>query len=182
MKRFAAVMMVAGLSMFTFACVQKATNDEAKAACATKQKLDLAAKPKPAMPDPVATVEGDFQKKLAELQKQQSDALAAIETELKAKIDKAKGKEQAKLSAELSAKKAAKETEFKPQTDALTQQKAEALKAAQDAKIKADAAVKAAAEKELTACIDGAIKEGVSKPKADCQAAAKNLDEYGKCQ
>jgi hypothetical protein len=66
--------------------------------------------------------------------------------------------------------------------DALNQQKAEAVKAAQEEKVRADEQRKAAEEVALKACADTCVKNRTTRAKAQCQASAGTIEDYNKCR
>ena len=173
--------LVAVVALSFAACAKKATPDEANKACAKQVELTKAANPTPPAEDPVAKVTADFQKKLQDLQTAQAQAIQAIDAELQTKLGEDKADKDA-LNKEFTEKKNAKAQEFAPQFQALNQQKNDAVKAAQDAKAKADkdAADKAAAD--LKACADKVIKDRTTKAKVDCQLKAAKLDDFLKCK
>lgn len=175
---FTAVLVVFAIS----ACTPMATPDDCSKVCAKKSALDTAANP-PKMEDPAAKVEAEFAGKMTELQKEIDKVAAPIEKERGEKLAKAKkDPDKAKINQEYDAKKAAKVKEFQPKIDELKKAKEAALKTAQEAKVKMEADMKAAKEKATKACADKCVADKTSKPKADCQAAASNLDSFNKCQ
>jgi len=192
MKKLATVF-VAIVALAFVACAKKATPDEVKKAYAKLVELQKAANPAPAVVDPAVKINADFAQKLQALQTAQAEALKAIDDELaaaKTALPKAKGKKAeaanaaaaAKLDEEFNAKKNAKAQEFAPEFASLNKAKADALKAAADAKAKAEADAKAQADKDAAAYTDKAIKDRTTKAKVDCQLKAAKLDDFNKCK
>ena len=190
MKKLVTVF-VAVVALAFAACAKKATPDEVKKACAKVAELQKAANPAPAVEDPAVKINADFAQKLQALQTEQAEALKLIDDECvkakealpKEKKTKApKAEEAAKADEACNANKNAKAQEFAPKFAELNKAKADALKAAADAKAKADADAKAQAEKDLAACADKAIKDRTTKAKVDCQLKAAKLDDFNKCK
>ena len=192
MKKLATVF-VAIVALAFVACAKKATPDEVKKAYAKLVELQKAANPAPAVEDPAVKINGDFAQKLQALQTAQAEALKAVDDDLaKAKdaLPKAKGKKAeaanaaaaAKLYEEFNAKKNEAAQGFAPQFAGLNKAKADALKAAADAKAKAEADAKAQADKDQAAYLDKAVKDRTTKAKVDCQLKAAKLDDFNKCK
>jgi hypothetical protein len=183
MKKLATVLVAVMALVFAASCAKKATPDECKKAAQKIDELQKAANPQPPAEDPIAKVTADFQKKLQDLQVVQSQAIAAIDQELNTKIGEAKD-DAAKeaLKTEYDGKKNAKAQEFAPQFQALNQQKNDAVKAATEAKAKADADLKAATEKKIADAADKCVKDRTTKAKVDCQLKAAKLDDFNKCK
>jgi len=181
MKKLGTVVVAVVALAFAASCAKKATPAECKSACQKQIDLEKAANPQPPAEDPVAKVEADFQKKLQDLQTVQAQAVQAIDAELQEKLKDEKADKDA-INKEFAEKKNAKVQEFAPQFQALNQQKADAVKAAQDAKAKAEADAKAAAEKALQACADKCVKDRTTKAKTDCQLKAAKIDDFKKCK
>lgn len=183
MKKLSFVIVAVVALVFAAGCAKKATPDEAKKACAKLAELQKAANPQPPAEDPVAKVTADFQKKLQDLQTAQAQAIQAIDQDYAKKLEGVtKDDEKAKLTEEGNKAKNDKAQEFAPQFQALNQQKADAVKAATDAKAKAEADAKAQAEKDLAACADKVVKDRTTKAKVDCQLKAAKLDDFNKCK
>lgn len=183
MKKLGTVLVAVFALVFAASCAKKATPDECKKACGKFAELQKAANPAPAAEDPIAKVNADFQKKLTDLQTAQAQAIQAIEQEYNTKLGEAKD-DAAKeaLKTEYDGKKNEKAQEFAPQFQALNQQKAEAIKAATEAKAKAEADAKAQADKDLAACSDKCVKDRTTKAKVDCQLKAAKVDDFNKCK
>ena len=182
MKKLGTVLVAVVAMMFAASCAKKATPDECKKACAKLAEVQKAANPAPAAEDPIAKVTADFQKKLQDLQTAQAQAIQAIDQECAKAAEGIKEDEKAKATEDCNGKKNAKAQEFAPQFQTLNQQKADAIKAATDAKAKADADAKAQAEKDLAACSDKCVKDRTTKAKVDCQLKAAKLDDFNKCK
>ncbi|NOZ01017.1 MAG: hypothetical protein GXP54_03910 [Deltaproteobacteria bacterium] len=177
------ICMVAALAVvmaFGSSCAKKATPAECKAACQNRAGFIKPAKP---AEDPVKKVEADFAARLKALQKEQLDAVTVIDKELQEKLAEATNDGAKKaLEQEYKAKKSEKAKTFAPRFTELNKQKADAINAAREAKAKAEAAVKEAAEKVLVSCADKCVRDRVTKARADCWIKAKNLEDYGKCK
>lgn len=184
MKNLVKVVALVLVVVFAYACAPKATQDECRTACEKKNALETAAAPKPApTPDPVMAVEQEYGKKIADVNNAKAAALKPIDDEFMPKIDKAKKpKDKEKLQKDYDAKKAEKAKEFDPQLQTLMAEKATKVKAAQDAKMKAEAEKKAAKEKAITECTDACVQTGVTQPMAQCQAQAADLDAFNACK
>ena len=181
MKKLGTVLVAVVALVFAASCAKKATPDECKKSCAKLVELQKAANPQPPAEDPIAKVNADFQKKLQDLQTAQAQAIQALDQELQGKLAEEKADKDA-LKKEFDEKKNAKAQEFAPQFQALNQAKNDAVKAATDAKAKADEAAKAAADKELNACGDKCVKDRTTKAKVDCQLKAAKLEDFNKCK
>ncbi len=193
MKKLATVF-VAIVAVAFAACAKKATPDEVKKAYAKLVELQKAANPAPAAEDPAVKINAEFAQKFQALQTAQQEALKAIDAEMTAakdalpKAKKGKKGEEAyaaavaKVEEEFTAKKNEKNAEFAPQFADLNKKKADALKAAADAKAKADADAKAQADKDAAAYLDKAVKDRTTKAKVDCQLKAAKLEDFNKCK
>jgi hypothetical protein len=194
MRKFLACAVVAVASLALVACAPKATKEQCNAACQKMSELTSAAKPKAAMDDPIKKIDSDFAPKIQDLMKQKEAAVGAIEKEKADKIaaieKKApkKGKRPPKLDADIKkvtdeyAKKIdAKSQEFDPQLQKLNKDKADAIKAAQDAKAKDAEKEKTEMQTIVNTCTDNCVKQGVKKNVIDCQMKAGSLDECAKC-
>ena len=166
---------------------------EIKMAYAKLIELQKAASPASVDVDPAVKINADFTQKLQALQRSQAWALRAIDDEqAKAKdaLPKAKGKKAeassaaaaAKLDEEFNWKKNDAAQGFAPQFASLNKAKADALKAAANAKAKADSDTKAQVDKDLAAYLDKAVKDSTTKAKIDCQMNAAKLDDFNKCK
>jgi len=173
-KGFILVAMV--MAVFAFACAPKATLDEATKACEKEQALKTQGQP---IEDPAAKVMMEFQKKMQDLNQAKAAALAAIDESFAEKLGKAKKEaDKKKINDEIAKQKEAKEQELAPQFADLNKQREEALKKAAEEKKRIEDEKK----KAIADCANGAIKAGVTKAKAQCQAKAAKMDEYGKCK
>ncbi len=182
MKKLGFVLVAVVALVFAAGCAKKATPDECKKACAKLAELQKAANPQPPAEDPVAKVTADFQKKLQDLQTAQAQAIQGIDAECQKAQEGIKEADKAAAVEDCNKKKNEKAQEFAPQFQALNQQKADAIKAATDAKAKAEADQKAQAEKDLAACADKCVKDRTTKAKVDCQLKAAKLDDFNKCK
>lgn len=181
MKKLGTVLVAVVALVFAASCAKKATPEECNKACAKLAELQKAANPQPPAEDPVAKVTAEFQKKLQDLQMAQAQAIQALDAELQEKLKEPKADAEA-LKKEYDEKKAQKAQEFAPQFQALNQQKNDAIKAAQDAKAKADKEEADKAAAELKACADKCVKDRTTKAKVDCQLKAAKLEDFNKCK
>ncbi|RJO74519.1 MAG: hypothetical protein C4523_00285 [Myxococcales bacterium] len=174
-------MVFVAMALIAAGCAQKATPQQCESVCQKQLALAQAANPTPA-DDPVAAVEADFQKKLAEAQAPLMQAVQAVEAELQAKLGQAKNDEEKKaLIEEYNKKKNEKAQEFAPAIQTLAQEKEQKIAAAQGAKKAAEEAQKAAEEKQLAECKDSCGKT-TTAPKAECQLKAADLNAFNACK
>ena len=102
--------------------------------------------------------------------------------EYQPKIDAAADAAKAALNTELEAKKAEKGKEFDDKIAGLVTKKAEDVKKAQEADVKAAADKKAADEKALKDCSDKCVKDGFAKKLVECQMKAADAKAFGECK
>jgi hypothetical protein len=169
MKKLALVVVA-----FTFAaCAPKATKEECQATCGKLAAMETAGAVKA---DGLKQAQDAAQAKIAGLEKEKADALAAIDTE----FAKKKGPKP-KIAKEIAAKKEAVTKGFAEKEAAAAKENADLLKAAGEAQAKAAAAAAEAVKKATETCMAGC--EGKwSKAMVECQAKATSIDEFNACK
>ena len=183
MKRNVALCSVVLAMVAIAACAPKATLDDCTAVCKKKAVLEATAAPDAAIEDPIAVIEKDFQGRAQELENQKAEAIQTIDQELQEKLVAAKDdQERETLTQEYATKKEEKAKEFQPMVDALNQQKADSIKAAQEKIAQAEEQKKAQEAAAVKTCADACVKAGTTKAKATCQMNAATIQDFGNCR
>ncbi len=185
MSRKGVVFIIAALSIVSLvACAPKATLEECTAACKKKAALEETQAPgEVAEVESVASVEAEFQQKIDDLENQKNQALQTLDQELQTKLAQAKDEqEQTSLTQEYIVKKDEKAKEFQPLIDTLTQQKIDAVRAAQEKQAKAEEQKRLEQEAAIRTCADNCIKARTTKAKATCQANAATMADFNACR
>ncbi len=190
MKKLSMLALLVAL-VFAYGCTPKATQEEANAACKKLVSFEKI----PPVPDTTQDIMKQYQPKIQELNNKKEEAKKAVTAKFQKDIDKVEKMKTGKPALD-KAKAAAKEkldAKMKPELDKIDQdpqyntadlnkEMTTKINEARAKKAEAEKKAKEAQEKKVTECTEKAIAEGLSQPKAQCQAGAPTKEEFDKCQ